>query len=86
MTAPARRWLATAWPYAGWLALSAAGLTAAWATDPHVFGFAAFAAAGGSGLLILLALFHGLRPVLWSLVAGVPTVVAFAVLSTYRWA
>ena len=73
-------------PYLAWLALSALGLAIARPIDPHVFGFSAFAAAFVSGALLLVSLFMGVRAVLWALAAGVPTVLAFALLSTYKWA
>jgi len=73
-------------PYLVWLVTSALGLAIAQSIEPHVFGFSAFAAAFVSGALLLVSLFMGVRAVLWALVAAVPTVLAFALLSTYKWA
>jgi hypothetical protein len=81
-----RAWLAQPWPYLGWLLLSLAWLLVARAIDPYVFGFSAFGTAGISGLLLFVALWFGWRAVLAALVAAIPTVLAFALLSTYKWA
>ena len=72
-------------PYLAWLVLSAVGLLIARATDPYMLGFGAFAAAGISAALGLVALFCGWRAIATALLAAVPTVVAFALLSTYKW-
>ena len=73
-------------PYAAWLVLSTILLAMARAADPYVFGFSAFAAAGVSGVLVVVAACFGLRSFLWAVAASVPTVVSFAMLSTYKWA
>jgi hypothetical protein len=78
--------LASPLPYALWLIASAILLAGARAADPYIFGFAAFAAAGVSAVLVVVAACVGLRPFLWSLAAGIPTVLSFALLSTYKWA
>ena len=73
-------------PYLAWLVLSAAGLAIARALDPYVFAFSAWGAALVSGALLLLALFMGWRAVVSALLAWLPTVLSFALLSTYKWA
>ena len=73
-------------PYAAWLVLSAILLAIARATDPYVLGFSAFGAAGISGVMVVVAACFGLRSFLWALAASLPTVAAFAILSTYKWA
>ena len=81
-----RRRMAGPLPYLGWLLLSAIGLAIACAVDPYIFAFAAFATAAVSALLALIAAWFGLRALGWALLAGLPSVLAFALLSTYRWA
>jgi len=81
----ARRIFSSPVPYLGWLGLSAALLAVAWVFDPYVFGFAVLGALGISGGLFVLALFFGRRPVLLAALAGLPAVIAFAVLSRFHW-
>ena len=78
--------LATPMPYAAWMAVSAVLLVVAQATDPYVFGFAAFAAAAVSAALVVISLPFGGRALLWAAIASLPTLLSFAVLSTYNWA
>ena len=78
--------LASPVPYVAWLVASAILLAIARVTDPYVFGFSAFAAAGISGALLAIAAWFGRRPFLWALAATLPTVLSFALLSTYKWA
>jgi len=85
----AGRWraaFARPWPYVGWLLVSLAWLLAARAIDPYVFGFSAFGTGGVSGVLLFVALWCGWRAVLAALLAAVPTLLAFALLTTYKWA
>jgi len=72
--------------YWAWGIVSASALAAAAYVDPYVFGFAAFGAAAISGLLALGAAALSWRKLPWAALAAVPTVVAFQVLSTYKWA
>jgi hypothetical protein len=71
--------------YLGWLIVSVAGLLAARATDPYVLAAAAFAAAPVSVLLVVVAAFFGLRPFALAVLAGLPTLASFWLLSTYSW-
>jgi hypothetical protein len=73
-------------PHIIWLVLSIIILVAAWATDPYVFGFAAFGSAAISGAMAVLGLVFGVRTFVWSVIAAVPTALSFALLSTYNWA
>lgn len=73
-------------PHIIWLVLSTTILVTAWATDPYVFGFSAFGAAAISGAMAVLGLVFGIRTFAWSVIAAVPTVLSFAILSTYNWA
>jgi hypothetical protein len=73
-------------PYLAWLVLSALWLAVAQSIDPYVFGFSAFGAAFVSGALTLVALFMGWRAIFCALMAWLPTVLAFALLGTYKWA
>lgn len=73
-------------PYLTWTLVSAVALVTACLTDPHIFGLAAFVAAGISGLLALAALFIAPTRFAWAAASALPTLVAFAILSTYRWA
>jgi hypothetical protein len=73
-------------PYLVWLVASSAILIGAWATDPYVFGFSAFGSAAISLALLAVSPFFGIRPMLWAILATVPTVLLFALLSTYKWA
>jgi len=74
------------WLYLAWLLVSTVLLAVARYTDPYVFGFAAYGTAGVSIVLISAALLFGVRPFLWAVLAAVPTVLAFVLLSTYNWA
>ena len=71
--------------YLGWLVASALGLWIARATDPYVLGAGAFLAAGISAVLAFAALFFGLRPFALAVLASLPTVASFWLLSTYSW-
>lgn len=73
-------------PYLTWLLVSIAALVGAWATEPYVFGFTAFGAAFVSLVLVVVSLFMSLRSFLLATLACIPTVAAFALLSTYSWA
>jgi len=73
-------------PYPVWLVASSVLLVVCCFIDPHVFGFAAFATAGISALLVAVAAFRGWRAFLLAILACLPTVAAFALLSTYHWA
>jgi hypothetical protein len=73
-------------PYVAWLVASALGLWVAKAIDPYVFGAAAFLAAGISVLLAVVALFFGWRTFALAVLAGLPTLASFWLLSTYSWA
>jgi hypothetical protein len=73
-------------PYAAWFVFSGAALVAAWAADPYILGFAAFAAAAISGVLVAASVFLGLRPFVFATLAALPTILSFALLSTYKWA
>jgi hypothetical protein len=84
MTRALARRFAGPLPYALWLGISASGLGVACALDPYVFGFAAFGAAGVSIALLAIAPWFGTRSLLWALTAALPTLAAFALLSTYR--
>ena len=83
--------------YVAWAVLVVAALYAAYRTDPYIFGFAAFALAGVSGLIAVAgALFVVLRPgssrsdrlvVLAALLlSGIAVLRALALLKTFRWA
>jgi hypothetical protein len=72
--------------YLLWAAVSAAGLTVAAYVDPYIFGLSAFTAAFLSGSFVVAAALLHWRSLPWAVVGCVPTVVAFAVLSTYNWA
>lgn len=82
----ARTFFAKPTPYLLWMALSAILLVITRSVDPYIFGFTAFATAGLSGFVLLLALVFGIRQIGWALLGGVPTILAFALLSTYKWA
>jgi hypothetical protein len=71
--------------YLAWLVASALGLWIARATDPYVLGAAAFLAAGISASLAVAALFFGARAFALALLASLPTVASFWLLSTYSW-
>jgi hypothetical protein len=71
--------------YVAWTALSAAALAVAKASDPYLFGLAAFIAAVLSGILALGALAFAYRRLPWAVLAALPTVVSFAILQTYKW-
>lgn len=73
-------------PYLAWLALSSLALVVCERIDPYVFAAAAFLASGISGLLFVISLFCGPRSIAWAVVAALPTLAAFWLLSTYRWA
>lgn len=73
-------------PYLAWLAVSAAALLTARATDPYVFGLVAFCAAGLSIGLLAISTFCGARAMLWAAAGAMPTAAAFWLLSTYHWA
>ena len=81
-----KAWLSGNAPYLGWLVVSALGLWVARAIDPYVFGAAAFLAAGVSVLLAIVAAFFGVRPFALAVLAGLPTLASFWMLSTYSWA
>ncbi|MCB4363671.1 hypothetical protein KIH07_07990 [Hydrogenophaga taeniospiralis] len=72
--------------YLAWALVSAAGLTVARYVDPYVFGFSAFGAAFLSGFLILGAVVLSWRLWPWAVLSAIPTVLAFMLLSTYKWA
>jgi hypothetical protein len=72
--------------YLAWSLVSAAGLPVARYVDPYVFGFAAFGAAFLSGFLILGAVVLNGRLWPWAVLSAIPTVWAFMLLSTYKWA
>ncbi|MDG5976777.1 hypothetical protein H010_16024 [Hydrogenophaga taeniospiralis CCUG 15921] len=72
--------------YLAWAVVSAVGLTVARYIDPYVFGFSAFGAAFVSGFLILGAVVLSWRLWPWAVLSAIPTVLAFMLLSTYRWA
>jgi hypothetical protein len=72
-------------PYLVWLVVSSVILGLSCFIDPHIFGFTAFATAGISALLVAVAACCGWRAFLTAALACLPTVAAFALLSTYRW-
>lgn len=72
--------------YLAWALVSAAVLTVAQYIDPYVFGFSAFGAAFLSGFFILGAVVLSWRLWPWAVLSAIPTVLAFMLLSTYRWA
>jgi hypothetical protein len=72
--------------YLSWCLLSSAWLVVAKYVDPHVFGLSAFSTAGISGLLVLCALILSHRQLPWAGLSAVPSMLAFMLLSTYKWA
>lgn len=72
--------------YLAWALVSAGALVAACYTDPYVFGFTAMGAAWLTGGMLLAALIAAPRRLVWALLSAVPTLWAFALLSTYDWA
>lgn len=72
--------------YLAWALVSGAGLSVARYVDPYVFGFSAFGAAFLSGFLILGAVVLSWRLWPWAVLSAIPTVWAFMLLSTYKWA
>jgi hypothetical protein len=72
-------------PYLVWLVVSSVILVVCCFIDPHIFGFAAYATAGISALLAAVSAYCGWRTFLLAALACLPTVAAFALLSTYRW-
>ena len=83
---PARRLVATPWPYVAWLAVSAAWLGVARYVDPYVFGFSSFGTGLVSAGLVLAALIWSRRHLPLAVVASLPTTWALYVLGTYNWA
>ena len=73
-------------PYLVWLALSSLVLLVCERYDPYAFAAAAFLGAGVSALLFLASLFAGPRSVVLAVAAALPTVAAFWLLSTFKWA
>lgn len=72
--------------YFGWALVSALVLVAASYIDPYLFGLVAFGSAFVSGLLLLAAAILSWRNVIFAMAAGIPTALAFVLLSTYKWA
>jgi hypothetical protein len=72
--------------YLAWALVSATELTVARYIDPYVFGFSAFGAAFLSGVLILGAVVLSRRHWHWAALSAIPTVLAFMLLSSYKWA
>jgi hypothetical protein len=70
----------------GWTLASAVGLLAAQRADPYLFGLAAFCAAFVSCLLVLGTMVWRGRRLHWAVLACLPTMLAFMLLSTYKWA
>lgn len=77
---------AAAWPYLAWTLVSAVGLAVASFVDPYVLALSCYGTAGGSAILLLVALATSRRSAAWALLGALPTVLAFVVLATYRWA
>lgn len=73
-------------PYLSWALVSAVWLAVAQHIDPYLFGFSAFGAAFMSGLVVFGALILDWRHLHWAVLSAVPTVLAFMLLSTYKWA
>jgi hypothetical protein len=72
--------------YLAWGTVAALGLAAAGAYDPYVLAFAAFGCGGVSGVLAMVAAFHGRWAFGCAALAALPSAAAFVVLGGYRWA
>ena len=83
--------------YVAWLVALVAGLSVAYATDPYVFGFAAFGLGAVTGAICIVGGFivfrnpstsrWGRLAVLTSLLLAVAAVLwALAILGTFKWA
>lgn len=92
-----RRFLSDPRVYVAWLVVLIATLFAAHATDPYLFGFAAFGLGAATGVLCLtggwLVVLNvgATRRSRWTvsvslLLAGVAVLLALSILGTFRWA
>jgi hypothetical protein len=86
MIAGLRRGLARITTHLVWLAGSTAGLAAAHAIDPYVFGFATMACLEISLVVATLTAVLATHALPWALLATAPAVIALGLLSTFRWA
>jgi hypothetical protein len=72
--------------YLVWALASAALLVTTCYIDPYVFGFTAMGAAWLTGAVVVTALIAAPRRLGWAILSSIPTLCAFARLSTYDWA